>query len=293
MEIRKAARTAARYGLYPLLLGATLAFVAFELSGASGKLGRYSGLYSGSLFVLLVVLERLLPMRDDWGMTARTFFRRDLPYLAIGATTLGIVGFAASWFLNHFGISRASSHAALPLVPSVVLVLIIPEFVWYWVHRWSHESRGRVGRWLWTIHLPHHMPRQLYVLMHAVSHPLNTLVVRLILTAPLFFLGFSAEAMFAASMIVGLQGLVSHFNVDLRVGWFNYVLVGTELHRYHHSADVDEAGNFGNVVPLWDLVFGTFVYRPGEAPRELGVAQPARYPDELRIGQVLALPFGR
>ena len=30
-----------------------------------------------------------------------------------------------------------------------------------------------------------------------------------------------------ASVITGFQGLVSHFNVDSRVGWLNYVLSGT------------------------------------------------------------------
>jgi sterol desaturase/sphingolipid hydroxylase (fatty acid hydroxylase superfamily) len=69
------------------------------------------------------------------------------------------------------------------------------------------------------------------------------------------------------------------------------VLVGNELHRYHHSADLDEAKNFGNIVPLWDIVFGTFVYRPGDAPKALGLADPSRYPADVRILGVLSLPF--
>lgn len=64
---------------------------------------------------------------------------------------------------------------------------------------------------------------------------------------PLFYwLGATREAVFAAGGIIGLQGLVSHCNVDLRAGWFNYLFAGTELHRYHHSGDPREAKNFGS-----------------------------------------------
>ncbi len=129
--------------------------------------------------------------------------------------------------------------------------------------------------------------------MHVVGHPFNVIAVRLILTAPLFFLGFPTEAIFVANMILGLEGLVSRFNVDIRAGWANYVLVGIELHRYHHSADAAEAMNYGAVVPLWDIIFCTFVYRPNVLPRALGVGSPSEYPVDQEILRVLGLPFAR
>jgi sterol desaturase/sphingolipid hydroxylase (fatty acid hydroxylase superfamily) len=187
--------------------------------------------------------------------------------------------------------ARGASHMALPLVPAVVLALIIPDFLWYWVHRLSHEGRGRIGRWFWKMHLAHHLPQQVYLLMHGVAHPLNTIIVRAILTVPLFLLGFSAEALFVANLVVGLQGFVSHFNVDIRAGWVNYVLMGTELHRYHHSADPAEAKNYAAVVTLWDQLFGTFYYRPGVVARRLGVERPEQYPQDRELIKVLALPF--
>jgi Fatty acid hydroxylase len=58
--------------------------------------------------------------------------------------------------------------------------------------------------------------------------------------------------------------MISHVNADLRVGPLNYVLIGTETHRYHHAAE--ERGNYGPVIPLWDIVFGTFIYEPTRVP---------------------------
>lgn len=282
-----------RYGFYPLLLAAMLGYAALELHQPAGGVGRYYGYYLAVLVGTMLAVETLHPLRAAWRMTHASFFRRDLPFMILGALTLGLANYAAGWWVLHLGLARGASHAALPLVPAVVLALIIPDFLWYWVHRWSHEGQGRVGRWLWKMHLAHHLPQQVYLLMHGVAHPLNTLIVRAILTVPLFFLGFSAEALFVANLFVGLQGFVSHFNVDIRAGGLNYVLMGTELHRYHHSADPREAKNYAAVVALWDRLFGTFHYRPGENPKHLGVTDPAAYPTDRELVRVLALPFVR
>jgi sterol desaturase/sphingolipid hydroxylase (fatty acid hydroxylase superfamily) len=106
-------------------------------------------------------------------------------------------------------------------------------------------------------------------------------------------MGVSPEATLAASLLIDLQSLVSHFNVDLRAGFLNYIFIGTETHRYHHSANVKDAGNYGNTLAIWDQLFGTFLYRPGIAPERLGVANPDEFPESNELARVLALPFGR
>jgi len=282
-----------QYGLYPLLLLALLGYASLELGQPSDLIGRYYPYYLTALVVILLTIEILRPMRREWRMTKGSFVRRDLPFMLIGGLTLGLSNYAAGWAALHFGVVRSAAHADLPLLPAVILALLIPDFIWYWIHRLSHEGRSRFGQWLWTVHLTHHLPQQLYLLMHAVAHPLNAIVVRAIMTLPLFFLGFTAEVLFVANLIVGLQGFVSHFNVDVRAGWFNYFLMGTELHRNHHSADPGEAKNYGAVVTLWDQIFGTFYYRPGVAPERLGLQYPQRYPQDRDVWRVLALPFRR
>jgi len=284
-------KSVATYGLYPLLLGVTVAYAWLELSRSQGELGRFYGVYLALLVIAMVAIEAVHPLRPEWKMTSSSFLRRDLPYILIGSATLGLANFLAGGAVLHFGIERGLAHSGMPLAPAVVLALIVPDFLWYWIHRFSHEAKGPIGRWMWRVHVPHHLPQQLYVMMHAVAHPLNTIVVRILLSTPLFFLGLPIDAIFVANLIVSLQGIVSHFNVDMRVGWLNYLLVGNELHRYHHSADVSEAKNYGAVVPLWDIAFGTFVYRPGIAPRRLGVDNPSRYPAERQILRVLGLAF--
>lgn len=280
-----------KYGLYPLLVIMMLGYASFELSKPAESFGSDYGYYLLLLVAILLLAEILHPLRDEWKMTRASFFHRDLPYMVIGGITLMLANYVAGWLILHFGIARGTSHTGLSLLPSVILAVLIPDLVWYWVHRWSHEERGVLGRYLWRMHAAHHLPQQVYLLMHGVAHPINTFVVRAILSVPLFLLGFSVESLFVANLIVGLQGFVSHFNVDIRTGWLNYVLMGTELHRYHHSADPREGKNYAAVISLWDLLFGTLYYRSGEAPSRLGIAEPENYPKDREIFRVLALPF--
>jgi len=77
-----------RYGLYPLLLGFTLLYLWMELRAPRAHLGTYYGIYLAVLVTSMVAIEALHPMRREWGMTAASLFRRDLPYLAITAVTI-------------------------------------------------------------------------------------------------------------------------------------------------------------------------------------------------------------
>ncbi|MDI9311500.1 MAG: sterol desaturase family protein [Limnohabitans sp.] len=169
--------------------------------------------------------------------------------------------------------------------------MLIYELLQYWFHRISREAKGNFGQFLWKIHAIHHLPEKVYLLMHSVVHPLNTIIVMLISQLVFIGLGVNAATLLIINTIVTLQGLLSHFNVEIKVGWLNYVFIGTELHSFHHSNKLDEAQNFGAVLSIWDIVFGTFYYRKNEPPIELGIIQPEKYPDSKDIGKILIFPF--
>ena len=100
-----------------------------------------------------------------------------------------------------------------------------------------------------------------------------------------------AKATLVATLLIDLQSLVSHFNVNIKAGFLNYLFIGTETHRYHHSANMDEAGNYGNTLAIWDLIFGTFYYRPNAVPEKLGVSADNQYPKSENVLEVITLPF--
>ncbi len=289
--MKRTVSSALRYLLYPLLLATTLLVIHWAVRD-QWDLKRTLWCYLVGLLLILILIERLAPMSPAWGMT-RSSFLRDLKYLVGSGITIAVVralfGTLAIWFgARHQGLLAQTSVAA-----SVVIFFVVFEFVQYWFHRLSHEGHGALGRFLWKVHLAHHLPDRVYVVMHGVFHPINALITAFLLQSCMLLLGLSPQAAFAAMLLIDLQTMISHFNVDVRAGWLNYLFIGTELHRYHHSENVDEAKNYGTVIPLWDLVFGTSLYQPARPPTRLGLDGSSAYPSSQKLLSVLTLPFRR
>lgn len=278
--------------VYPLFffgaIGAALLTIAKGWS-----LGTATGAIIGTTALTLIVLEAIFPAKPEWRMTFRSFLR-DAKYIAAAVATGAAASYVGAMLAIHVAGAGHSPVADLPLYVAVPLAILVFDLVQYWVHRWMHETSWPLGGFLWRVHAAHHLPDRVYVLMHPAAHPLNDLIVRQAINIGLIkLIGFNADAVFLFSVITAVGGLFSHFNLDVRAGWLNYLFTSTELHRFHHSADPAESGNYGVVTPFWDIVFGTFVYRPGILPARLGVDDPAAYPRSEQYWRVFLLPFRR
>ena len=273
------------YGWYPALV---LAGVLVAVAAVQGRVGRpVAAAAFGALVVFgTAIVEWRHPLEERWAMTGRSFFHRDLPYLGVDLVVErvgeGVAAFVAVSLLpaNGFG-----PLARIPLVAQVVVGLALFDLCWYGYHRRAHRDDR-----LWRVHGAHHSPSQLYVFMHGVFHPFDVIVIRVVITVAVFGLcGISPNAVFIALLVMTLQTTLSHANIDLRVGPMNHVLIGSQTHRFHHSAD--HSGNYSSVLTLWDLAFGTFVHHPRRVPARLGLAEPADYPDPERFHAVVAWPL--
>jgi sterol desaturase/sphingolipid hydroxylase (fatty acid hydroxylase superfamily) len=230
-------------------------------------------------FLLLGLAERLHPHRRDWHPGGR-HLRRDGSVLALNA----VFDAAASAALAVLAIHALPGTSTLPLWLQIAGGIVVAEFASYWLHRISHR-----GGWLWRVHLLHHRPEQLNVANALTAHPLNALYDKLARLAPLVLLGASPEAVIAVTAFTLTQSLVTHANVAGGIGPLVYLIGGAQLHRLHHGVRLDQAGNFGTTIPLWDQLFGTF--RLAAAPERVGVFEPARYPSEFELVALLRLPF--
>jgi sterol desaturase/sphingolipid hydroxylase (fatty acid hydroxylase superfamily) len=287
MVLKKPAKPLLTYGTYPLLAlitGVTL------WSALRFNFGRNAviGVLTVVTIAIVFAVERLNPLQDRWSMTRQSLLQRDLPFIGLAVVveqfcTVGVALVAAAVMPR----SGFGPLGRMPLAIQAAVALLASDLLWYGYHRAAHTFAR-----LWRVHGLHHAPSQLYVLMHQVFNPIDLLVSRFVISLIVFkFTGIEPDAAFIAIAVLGLQQTVSHVNSDLRTGWLNYVLIGTETHRYHHAAA--ESGNYGSVVPLWDMVFGTFLYQPGRVPDQLGLADPASYPDPRRFHLALSYPFRR
>ena len=277
------------YAFYPLMLVATgvVSYITLETAWAPAAIYTY---FAATRFGILIGTEFLFPARQDWKMTWGSFWR-DIKYGVVNVAILRGGSFLIALLALDLSADNVGLLPNAPFIVGLVATALVYEFFQYWFHRINHEGTGKVGAFLWKMHSAHHLPDKVYLVMHGVMHPLNAIANTAISSGIILLMGASQEALFVLLMIRGLHGLISHFNVDIRAGWLNYIFAGTELHRYHHSADLSETKNYGSFLVFWDLVFGTFVYKPGILPKRLGVEDVTAYPESTQIFQVLALPF--
>ena len=210
-----------RYGVYPILLTATLGFSVWVVT--EGKDARYAfGWIMGARTAILLALEFIVPMKSEWRMTWRSF-GRDALYIAMN----GAFGAFLRWLAVFLAISISGNGtgflADAPLLVAVIVLVLVFEFLQYWLHRVSHEARGMVGSALWRIHVAHHLPDRVYLLMHPVMHPINLVLVATVTQGALLITGASGEAIFVFNTLLALHGTISHFNVDIAAGPFNYL----------------------------------------------------------------------
>ena len=80
----------------------------------------------------------------------------------------------------------------------------------------------------------------------------------------------------------GLWAIYIHSNVRLPIPWLRWLIGAPELHHWHHDKARD-AGNYANLSPLMDLLFGT--YRcPDHEPEAFGIHEPIA---KSYLGQLL------
>jgi sterol desaturase/sphingolipid hydroxylase (fatty acid hydroxylase superfamily) len=240
-------------------------------------------------FILIPIFERIYPYRQRWN-TADGDLKTDLVnlFVNIGITSLE-KPILTALLIAASGVMAAQTNVSVwpsnwPLIAQLFLMLLIAEFGRYWVHFAAHKVPA-----LWRLHANHHSPNRLYFLNAARFHPIEKFIFQIPEVVPFILLGTNIETLTLYFVFNSLHGLFQHSNIKLQLGFLNYVFSMTELHRWHHSKNIDESDrNFGNNLIIWYIVFGTFFYPRNPQVGEVGLNNPD-YPKSY-VKQITA-PF--
>jgi sterol desaturase/sphingolipid hydroxylase (fatty acid hydroxylase superfamily) len=173
---------------------------------------------------------------------------------------------------------------ATPANLRLVIGLILFDFLAYWAHRFAHQLPL-----LWRFHAIHHTPRHLDWIAGLRSHPLDGIVFAPVFTI-LLVAGFDPEPTGALVLVTILVQFFVHANVRWRLRPLHKIIVTPEFHHWHHCAEPQAQGsNHATLLPIWDLLFGTWYMPPGRRPGNYGVSEPI--PDGL-VHQMLHPLYG-
>ncbi|MFP6856536.1 MAG: sterol desaturase family protein [Roseibacillus sp.] len=223
------------------------------------------------LFLVFRPLEAAFParkgqkfFRPEWWADL-TFFLGQ--YLLWSGLVLWLLVHIGGWINGGVPTGFRAAVSSQPYWLQAVEVILLSDFCVYWGHRLQHRTP-----FLWRFHSVHHSAEHLDWLAAHREHPLDTVYTMTLINLPVFLLGFPVETLAGLIAFRGIWAIYIHSNVRLPIGPLRWFIGAPELHHWHHDKARD-AGNYANISPLMDLLFGT--YRcPGHEPDEFGIHEP-------------------
>jgi sterol desaturase/sphingolipid hydroxylase (fatty acid hydroxylase superfamily) len=222
-------------------------------------------------YVICRPLEAALPVERWEG--DRSSVRTDVTYTLLNR--LGIVPLLAFVALQPLQIAWSALLADAGVVPptletmlpalrdwplvTFLLYVVIIDFSEYWRHRFQH----RFG-WWWALHSLHHAQRQMTFWTDDRNHLIDDLIAGFWFAGVAVLIGVPPGQFPLLLLVMRVMESLSHANVRLDFGPFRRLVVSPHFHRVHHALDHDEGVgarahgvNFGVLLPVWDILFGT------------------------------------
>lgn len=198
------------------------------------------------------------PIRTDLTLSpARPSRARQVASVGGVATiALGGLALAATW-AERTAPQRLWRRRRLPDLGrgpmAVALAVVGWDFIYYWNHRFMHESRH-----LWAIHVVHHSSER-YNLSTALRQPVADTLGTSVPYGLLCLAGLSPELVATARGVNLLYQFWIHTETIGRLGPPEEVLNSPSHHRVHHGSNSQYLDrNHGSILIVWDRLFGTF-----------------------------------
>jgi len=251
--------------IFPLYLGSAVIIAYLVYASLARKTGFFSWIFSPRIW-----------LHKSSIVDVKLFFAgRVLSVLGLFnsvASTSG-VGFLVLSLLSGPAENGAQPNAFL----IGLCILLANDFGVYWVHRFHHETNV-----LWPFHSVHHSAEVMTPITVYRKHPIYDLISTVVRGAFYGILQGIVLAIFVGpvepSTIIGVNVFYFAFNIlgsNLRHShvWLSYgrvlehILISPAQHQIHHSRAVRHHNkNYGEVLAIWDWMFGT-LYIPNKRER--------------------------
>ena len=226
--------------------------------------------------ILLAVIGPLQRWRPVDQVTDRATIRTDILYTLIhrlGVFRIALFFTIDPLFDEAFGALRTAGYGTFHLdqlwpgvtdhlLVSLLMYLVVFDFVAYWSHRGQHQFE-----WWWSLHSMHHAQQQMTMWSDNRNHLIDDILVDVIVVVVAQLIGVAPGQFIAIVAFTQLSESFQHANIKL---WFGRIgerlWVSPRFHRLHHSIGIGHetterqalgGHNFGVLLPCWDILFGT------------------------------------
>ncbi len=223
------------------------------------------------VFVLLIVIEAVAA----WRMGIRVNRGADtISSLSSGVTNivkdvlgLSIVIISYTWLVEQVAVFEIKATWAVFLA-----AFIAKDFAGYWIHRLEHEIN-----FLWNRHIIHHSSEEFNLscaLRQSISSMLSFVAIFML---PAALLGVPAKVIAVIAPLHLFAQFWYHTRLIDKMGFLETFLVTPSHHRVHHAMNPEYLDkNYGQILIIWDKIFGTFQPELPDVPPVYGVKRPVR-----------------
>ena len=178
----------------------------------------------------------------------------------------GVLIVSYSWLVKYITIYKLE-----PIWLAIIIAFIVQDFSGYWLHRMNHRVNI-----LWNRHIIHHSSEE-FNLSCALRQEISAIVrFGAIFMIPAALLGISPTIFAVLGPIHLFMQFWYHTRLINKMGWLEKFLVTPSHHRVHHAINTKYMDkNYGQILIVWDKLFGTFQAELEEEKPVFGIIRPA------------------
>lgn len=169
-------------------------------------------------------------------------------YSITSTTMIYLIVLTGLSFFSQFSFSKIPINGW-----TLILAVVIADFIYYWEHRTEHRIR-----FFWAYHNVHHSSTDYNLTVASRLSWVETCFLW-IFYIPMALLGFDPLLILIAVQIDAAYQTWIHTQKIGCLGILERIINTPALHRVHHASNpnyIDK--NFGGILMIWDQLFGTY-----------------------------------
>ena len=242
-----------------------------------------------SIFVFASILQYKFPHQNSCRAVWKNW-RVNLSLATLNAALMAVIcggclcALAVFVKQHHVGLFDTRGLSYWVQVASTVILF---DFVAYLVHRLYHQNK-----FLWPLHAVHHADIVFETSTALRFHPLELLVSLGVRLAFVWILGAPILGIVVFEMAFAFFNLLEHNDIAFPQKLerkLAQVFITPSMHRHHHSISEEDTPNFGTILSVWDVLFGTLNVRGSREIIDVGTPEIGKR--DLTLGSLVLHPF--
>lgn len=223
------------------------------------------------IFMFLIALEALVAKRRGIRINRQadviTSLSSGLTKIIRDGVKYGFAIIGYSWLVNNLTVFHIEN-----IWLAVIIAFLVQDFTGYCTHRLKHRVNI-----LWNRHIIHHSSEDFNLacaLRQSISNAINFSTIFMI---PAALLGVPVKIFIILGPIHFFFQFWYHTQLISKMGLLEYFLVTPSHHRVHHAINPEYIDkNYGQILIIWDKLFGSFQSEIDDVKPVYGTLKPVR-----------------